>query len=437
MPTQNCLHGSTGAAGRSIFRCSEPGLAGGADLAMKQRKLLSAAEVAALVTRLEERLEAVGVPSQPEVALRLLETAGDPNVSLNDFAKLIKRDQAVAGRVLRLSNSALFGQRVEVTSLERACVVLGLERLKAVALGFHLSRAAVGHGGEFSRRVWGQSVYRACLAAELARQTAPMHVPEAFVVGLMLDAGLGLMARLAGEQYTPEMMACTNPTHALRLEMEGLEFTHVDVVVALARKWRLPELLARPIELHHTRPSDLRRPETAYRLHRVAYVVGLMDLGGGAAPVRAEAVSLALAERVLDIEQSRIASAIEQSVREYDASLGMFAEVAERIRCCEDLVELAQRSLVKAVDLGVEQSLRSERMAEPARLVIGGHGIEVVRDIDGADVAYLYDSTGQRLLAHRFPNGTITPRGVCEALGVEASGEDDLRRIEAHIRTAA
>jgi hypothetical protein len=74
-----------------------------------------------------------------------------------DYAKLIRNDQAVSGRVLRLANSAFFAQRRPVTTIDRACVVLGTDRLKAVALGFHLSRACqTGGDKEYSRKIWGE-----------------------------------------------------------------------------------------------------------------------------------------------------------------------------------------------------------------------------------------------------------------------------------------
>src|SRR5205823_4861273 len=81
-------------------------------------------------------------------------------------SEIIRADAALAGRVLRLANCAFFAQRQPITNLDRSCVLLGVDRLKSVALGFYLSRAAAGDPRQsLSRRIWGQSVYRACLSA--------------------------------------------------------------------------------------------------------------------------------------------------------------------------------------------------------------------------------------------------------------------------------
>ncbi len=67
---------------------------------MKVRRLLSAGEVTDLHLALQGKLETVGLCSQPEVALKLLELSNNPRAQLNDYAKLIQSDQAIAGRVL-------------------------------------------------------------------------------------------------------------------------------------------------------------------------------------------------------------------------------------------------------------------------------------------------------------------------------------------------
>ncbi|MFY7896411.1 MAG: HDOD domain-containing protein, partial [Phycisphaerales bacterium] len=103
---------------------------------MKLRSQISASELGDLYQLLDRKLDGVGLNSQPEVAIKLLEISRNKNAQLADYAKLIRNDQAVSGRVLRLANSAFFAQRRPVTTIDRACVVLGTDRLKAVSLGF-------------------------------------------------------------------------------------------------------------------------------------------------------------------------------------------------------------------------------------------------------------------------------------------------------------
>ena len=200
---------------------------------MKVRRLLSAGEVTNLHLALQGKLETVGLCRQPEVALKLLELSNNPRAQLNDYAKLIQSDQAIAGRVLRLANSAFFAQRKPVTAIDRACIVLGVDRLKAVSLGFSLSRAAQSPSDkDYSRKIWGESLFRACMASQLARLTAPGLLSEAFVIGLMMDAGLPLMLKLLGDKYQPVFANAITPGRIYRAEFDTLEYTHVDLIIS-------------------------------------------------------------------------------------------------------------------------------------------------------------------------------------------------------------
>jgi HD-like signal output (HDOD) protein len=141
---------------------------------MKPRSALTPPEVVELQAEIDRRLTGLGLPTQPAVAARILALVANPDAGLKQYADVLRHDAALTGRLLRLANSAYFAQIKPVTTIERSCVLLGLERLKAVSLGFYLSRAAATDPNHvLSRRVWTQSVLRACLAAEMARVTCP------------------------------------------------------------------------------------------------------------------------------------------------------------------------------------------------------------------------------------------------------------------------
>ncbi len=48
------------------------------------------------------------LPSLPEVALKIRKALADENVSVTEIARLIGSDPALAARILKTSNSALF-----------------------------------------------------------------------------------------------------------------------------------------------------------------------------------------------------------------------------------------------------------------------------------------------------------------------------------------
>ncbi len=402
----------------------------------KPRKLLSAIEVQAMQEALSTRLDSVGLPSQPEVAMRLLELSRNSNAQIADYVKVIRNDQAVLGRVMRLANSVFFAQRKPVSAIDRACVVLGIDRLKAVSLGFHLSRAAqVPTDRDYSRQIWGESLYRACLASEMARLTAPGVISEAFVIGLMMDAGLPLMPTLAGDKFRTMRDQRPSPGRLARQEFDDLPFTHIDVIAVLAKKWRFPDLLVKPLEWHHTRPPENNRDDALSRLHRIAYVVGLVELtpisnsGRIAKPTEATP-GVATAQRVLAVSDADMAKAVKQSFGEYGMAIDMFSEVAQGLTNVDALMDAVQVGLANAMDSVLEQDLDAIERDKGMRLTIGGQPVELVKDSDAAGLAYLYDSKGSRLLSHRFELSQANPQDISHALGLDNLGDEDLGALK-------
>lgn len=403
----------------------------------KPRYLLSAAEFERVLVDLTRRLETMGIASQPEVVLKLLDLSQQPNAQLSDYAKVIKTDHAISGRVLKLANSPLFGQRVPVTTLERSCLVLGLERLKAVTLGFYLSRTAMKNADrDFSRKVWGQSVLRACLAAEAARVIAPGLVAEAFVIGLILDAALPLMNTLIGPQFEDLVPLVDQPSRLYAAELRELPFTHADAALGMARMWKLPDVLARPIAMHHVRPAEPRREDPISRLHRVAYVTGVLEIPqlGAASP---ENECTEKVQELLGLSGKELSSMVARGVSEYGTAIGMFTDVAAGISDPDTLIDRVQVGLVRAVDAAVESSVAREASGQPTRVQVGGATVEVRREADGHLVAQVLDSTGRPLISHRVMPSAASAEQVCDALGLSTRDRDQLGLLSEQIRRLA
>ncbi|MBK9189149.1 MAG: HDOD domain-containing protein [Phycisphaerales bacterium] len=409
---------------------------------MKPRAELSASEIDSVREQLNRRLDGVGIASQPEVAMRLLSLAGDPKAELQDWAKVLRNDPAVSARVMKLANSAFFAQRKPVTNLDRACLVMGLERLKAIALGFHLSRAAGVSGVEsIARQVWGQSIFRACLACSAARITAPGLVPEAFITGLMLDAGIPLMARLHGDSYVELFESTPCPATLLRREMELYPFTHVDIIAVLAKRWRFPDLLAKPLDWHHTRPASNAQVDLPQRLHRIAFVAGIVELNISPGKKLDETMLVnphaITGQKILGISEQELSRLITTARGEYELAIDLFSDMAQSVTDMAKLAESVHLALSSAVDSTIESAFRAEVAAAGDRLTIGQSSIELHRADDGTGVAYLYDSAGKRLLAHRFRTAEETARTLCEALGVERPTPEVLARVQTALRRLA
>lgn len=404
---------------------------------MKTRSTLTPAEAMELHAEIERRLANLGVETQPAVAARIVALVSDPQAGLRQYADIVKTDAALSGRLLRLANSALFAQVKAVTSLERACVLLGLERLKAVSLGFYLSRAvATDPASHLSRRVWGQAVLRACLAAELARAACPTRVPEAFTIGLMLDAGLPLLHRMLGRPVERIVRSAEPPARQFIVELETLPFTHVDVIAALVRRWSLPELLARPIESHHVPPLDTARTEPVHQLHRVAFYAGAVSLTHGVPTSVANAFP-GIAQGVLNLTAESLANVVARATAEYTAIRDVFRDVADDVDNLAAMAERVHEQLLAVLDRSLAESLRQEVAEGPVRFTVGPHRIEIEADRAGRAVAYLSDERGERLVSYSFEAGRLGAAPLLDALGLEPAPPEQTADLEHHLRSLA
>jgi HD-like signal output (HDOD) protein len=100
---------------------------------------------------------------------------------------------ALAAKVLRIANSAYYGQSGQVSTVDRAVAVLGLQALRGAALAACFD-SVEGRSDEALRKLTvcfcRHSLATACAAKQLALTLAPHLVEEAFMAGLLHDVGL-------------------------------------------------------------------------------------------------------------------------------------------------------------------------------------------------------------------------------------------------------
>jgi HD-like signal output (HDOD) protein len=199
------------------------------------------------------------LPSLPRVAIEMLSLAEDPDVALPALARIVSQDPALVAKILKTVNSSFYGLAHTVSSVEHAVVVLGLEGVKTIVLGFSLIsglKPTQPRGGFDHVAYWRRSVYAATAARIFADEFKVSLAEEAFLAALLMDIGMLALDQVLGEEYA--QVTKRAPSHAGLGPMETakLGLTHADVSGVLATHWHLPEVLAIPMA-HHHRPQTL------------------------------------------------------------------------------------------------------------------------------------------------------------------------------------
>src|ERR1700733_5355143 len=74
------------------------------------------------------------IPTLPMVAMRVNELINDPNSSSADIAEVLKKDQVLVAKILRLVNSSYYAIPGGVTDVQRALAFLGFNTLAQLVL---------------------------------------------------------------------------------------------------------------------------------------------------------------------------------------------------------------------------------------------------------------------------------------------------------------
>ena len=203
---------------------------------------------------LERVLKSPRLPSLPTIALEVIELVQQQNVDIKNIADTIKMDPALSSKILKTVNSSFYGQAYSISTISHALVVLGLNSVKTLALGFSLVNNLADQGGEgFDHMAyWKRSLFSATASKALALKAGVVQQEEAFLGGLLQDLGMLTMNQTLGGEYG-RLIGQSEGSHAKLLELEAseLELTHPQVGSKLAESWSLPELLSSAICFHH------------------------------------------------------------------------------------------------------------------------------------------------------------------------------------------
>lgn len=197
----------------------------------------------------------------PEVTQHIIEVVEDPRSDAKDLHEIIKHDVALSSRILKVVNSAFYGLPGQVSSVDRAIVLLGLSAVKNIAIAASIGKMFRGQklsSNYTSRDLWRHSLAAACACRQLHKMLGTQASDEAFLMGLIHDIGFLVAQQTCGDQLAEAIDAAgmSNASQSLREhEKEIVGATHEEFGAALTAKWKFPLLYQATVGFHH-RPFD-------------------------------------------------------------------------------------------------------------------------------------------------------------------------------------
>jgi len=204
---------------------------------------------------------------------RLLAPLSDEDGWFGELAGIIQTDAVLAGNLLRVVNSPLYGRSSTINSVRHAVAIMGSIKIRNLVLGLSVSRrwdnASVPR--QWNSRQFNTHSLAVAVLSDLIALEVPVPYPEgAFTAGLLHDIGKLLIAVAAPESFESLCDVYTDES-VNDCEAELVGASHAQISGAILEKWKLPKPIQEAVAYHHS-PDEADRHEL-----RLAHVIQAAD----------------------------------------------------------------------------------------------------------------------------------------------------------------
>ena len=238
--------------------------------------------VVAPVFDIEKILASIdSMAAQRPVAAQIVSVANSDDTSARALSKILSTDVALASRVMKLANSAYFGMRGRVTSLQFAVTVVGFTTVRTMAT---VALTDLDDESRLPEDFWTVTTSLALASSALAPRFG-QRPQDALCIGLLAQMGAALLHHNDPEGYAE--IVDEEPTYAGRRAAETRRYglNSLRLTSVALEQWGFPG----PMIVALTHVDDYRATEGA--LLRSSFEVAARLTSGDHEPVPIARVS--------------------------------------------------------------------------------------------------------------------------------------------------
>lgn len=267
------------------------------------------------------------LPSMPMVATKVMQLIEDEKVTVDELAKVVSSDPAMAARIMKISNSAYYGCQRQIQTLPGAIMLLGFNTLKSLVIVASV-KEVFKPSGLMENMLWEHSFGAGLAARIIAKETRAVNPEEAFLAGLLQDIGKIILYhhdrqkfQLIIERYYNEGILFEEAEKAV------YPFSHSKLGGYVLKKWNLPEVMVTAVTHHHT--FDFPDPTDSYQCNMTA-IASLADqfcikLGiGERMPQEDLNLADSLAVKLLELDAGLLEQLLEDFAQHYEQNKSYF-----------------------------------------------------------------------------------------------------------------
>jgi len=204
-----------------------------------------------------ETLQAL--PTLPSIIQRLQAEVRDPRSDAQSVATIIGNDPAMMARILKVVNSAFYGAREPISSLQLAVARLGMNAVSNIALSTTLfATLSPLESVTFNRKEFWRHCVMTGLATELVAAKSRQRLSSKYnrdllhVCGLLHDIGKIILDAYMRDEFRAAVV-CARERRIPLIQAEQKIFgsDHTQLGSWLGVKWNLPRNMLNTVRWHH------------------------------------------------------------------------------------------------------------------------------------------------------------------------------------------
>ncbi|MBE0469256.1 MAG: diguanylate cyclase [Methyloprofundus sp.] len=363
----------------------------------------------------------IQLPTPSGIALAIMSLSQQEDSTIQQVASLVMSDPALSGRILSIVNSAAFGARRAVATVQDAAMMLGMQAVSNFALSFSLLDShKQGKCSGFDYAIyWSQSLAMAVAIAAITSRERTVPSEEAFTLGLLADVGRLALASVWPEGYS-ECLQQAKGEKLLQLEQARLSINHQAMSLMLLADWGLPPPFIEAIKLSFGKEkTDIARISRFSRQLKFAHQIARYCLAGTAFQSELQA----------DLEKEACHHAMDKTalinmlseINQQWHALGKEINIKTDVRLSLQATKDESSSQVQGLDLLLvdDDPMMIARLSK--QLTTAGHRVASCRDGESA-LSHVIEHKPSLLITdwHMQPMDGIT---LCKALRATELGK--------------
>ncbi len=194
------------------------------------------------------------ISTLPNVALRVMEVANDPDSGARELKEVMEGDAALSARVLKCVNSSAYATRTKITNLQQAIAYLGSQQIRNLAMTASVSQVFGKDEtiGPYRRtELWRHLVAVGICARLIAMRCGFRDFEDMFLAGLMHDIGIILEDQHVHEGFYRVVESLQKGQTLCEAERTHLGFDHTALAAEVTKQWGFPESVVATVRYHH------------------------------------------------------------------------------------------------------------------------------------------------------------------------------------------